>query len=117
MPVAPRALIDLGCGDGRLAGLVLGARPSLTSVVGLDISASMLQLAAERFAQEPKVTLRAGDLNEQLTAVGACDVVVSGFAIHHVTHRAQAHPVQRDRVRADPGRCVRQPRGRLVSYP
>jgi ubiquinone/menaquinone biosynthesis C-methylase UbiE len=79
-------VLDLGCGDGKLAAVVLESRPAVTEVVAIDRSAPMLDLARQRFADEPRVELVAHDLDERLPDLGSFDVVVSGFAIHHLTH-------------------------------
>jgi SAM-dependent methyltransferase len=44
----------------------------------------MLDAARERFVHEPRVEVREWDLRDPLTPLGSFDVVVSGFAIHHV---------------------------------
>jgi len=91
LPPAPSSVLDLGCGDGRLAGLVLAARPSVTSVVAVDRSEPMLAAARARFAGDARVFLSARDLAVPITALGSFDVIVSGFAIHHLEHdRKQA---------------------------
>jgi tRNA (cmo5U34)-methyltransferase len=91
LPPAPSSLLDLGCGDGRLAGLVLAARPSITTVVAVDRSEPMLAAARARFAGDARVSVSLRDLAEPIDALGSFDVVVSGFAIHHLEHeRKQA---------------------------
>ena len=45
LPDAPRSVLDLGCGDGRLAALVLEHRPSLERVAAVDSSPAMLEYA------------------------------------------------------------------------
>ena len=84
LPSGPRRVLDLGCGDGRLAALVLDARPSVAEVVGLDSSPPMLDLARQRFADDPRVDIQAGDLRDPIGRLGLFDLVVSGFAIHHL---------------------------------
>ena len=86
LPPAPRRVLDLGCGDGRLAALVIEARPSVEDVVAVDSSPPMLERARERFAGDGRVEVRAGDLREPLDVAEQFDVVVSGFAIHHLSH-------------------------------
>jgi tRNA (cmo5U34)-methyltransferase len=82
--------IDLGCGDGRLAALVRAVRPD-GEVVGLDNSPPMLELARQRFRDDPLVAIHEHDLGRSLPALGTFDVAVSGFAIHHLAHeRKQA---------------------------
>ena len=55
LPAAPERVADLGCGDGRLAALVLDARPSVTEVVAVDASPPMLDKARERFDGNARV--------------------------------------------------------------
>ena len=86
LPDQVKRVLDLGCGDGRLAAVVLEARPDATEAVGLDSSAPMLDLARERFGEDRRVALVEHDLEAPLPDLGAFDVVVSGFAIHHLAH-------------------------------
>jgi tRNA (cmo5U34)-methyltransferase len=84
LPPDPRRLLDLGCGDGRLAALALEARPSLTDVVALDRSPPMLDQARQRFGTDPRVTVGAWDMADSIASFGDFDVIVSGMAIHHL---------------------------------
>jgi SAM-dependent methyltransferase len=88
LPRTPETVLDLGCGDGRLAALVLEARSSVRQILAVDRSPTMLGRARERFRAEPRVTVRQWDLAEPIVPLGTFDVVVSGFAIHHLeSHR------------------------------
>ena len=84
LPGAPGRVADLGCGDGRLAALVLEHRPDVEEVVAVDRSAPMLTKARERFANDDRVRVIERDLDDDLTPLGEFDLVVSGFAIHHL---------------------------------
>lgn len=84
LPQAPERVLDLGCGDGRLTALVLENRPSVREAVAVDASPPMLARARERFASDPRVEVREHDLTQPLDGLGTADVIVSGFAIHHV---------------------------------
>ena len=44
LPATVERVLDLGCGDGRLAALVLDARPEAREAVALDSSPPMLAL-------------------------------------------------------------------------
>ncbi len=89
LPPTPTRLLDLGCGDGRLAALALEARPGITEVVAVDRSPAMLERAAARFHEDRRVEVLARDLAEPLRPLGTFDVVVSGFAIHHLEDEAK----------------------------
>ncbi|HEX3462365.1 MAG TPA: class I SAM-dependent methyltransferase [Acidimicrobiales bacterium] len=84
LPAEPASLLDLGCGDGRLIALALDARPGITRAVGMDRSEPMLKLAKERFTSDPRVSVVPGNLADSLEPLGRFDVIVSGFAIHHL---------------------------------
>jgi tRNA (cmo5U34)-methyltransferase len=86
LPETVQRVLDLGCGDGRVLALVLHARRELGDAVGLDNSPPMIELARERFREDARVTIREHDLRDSLPTLGAFDVVVSGFAIHHLSH-------------------------------
>ncbi|HEY6622778.1 MAG TPA: class I SAM-dependent methyltransferase, partial [Acidimicrobiales bacterium] len=84
LPPAPETLLDLGCGDGRLAALVLAARPAIERVLAVDVSDPMIPRAEVRFAADPRVTVRHWDLADSIEPLGSFDLIVSGFAIHHL---------------------------------
>jgi tRNA (cmo5U34)-methyltransferase len=84
LPAEPRSVLDLGCGDGRLGALVLESCPAIDRVVGVDLSPPMLARARERFDGDPRVDIRPFDLADSLEPLGSFDVIVSGFAIHHL---------------------------------
>jgi tRNA (cmo5U34)-methyltransferase len=84
LPPRPQRVLDLGCGDGRLAALVLDARPSIAEVVAIDVSPPMLERARDRFAGDPRVAVHERNLDDPLGPLGRFDTVVSGFAIHHL---------------------------------
>jgi SAM-dependent methyltransferase len=81
----PGRVLDLGCGDGRLGGLVLQAYPAST-VVCVDMSTAMLDAARARFGGDRRVTFVQARLDDALPVDGPFDAIVSSLAIHHVTH-------------------------------
>ena len=85
MPTAPRRILDLGSGGGRLLSLVKAARPH-ASFVALDFSPAMLEASAKRFAGDSSVKIVPHNLDHALPALGKFDAVVSSFAIHHLVH-------------------------------
>lgn len=85
LPTSVERMLDLGCGDGRLIDLVRSSRPDVEAI-GLDNSAPMLALARDRFGADDQVKVLEHDLSGEIPSLGAFDVIVSGFAIHHLTH-------------------------------
>jgi SAM-dependent methyltransferase len=83
----PRRVLDLGCGDGLLARAVLSAHPGAHAVL-LDHSPAMLDRARSAMAEfAGRCTILAGDLADPLDRTVPppdFDLVVSGFAIHHL---------------------------------
>jgi tRNA (cmo5U34)-methyltransferase len=79
----PGRVLDLGCGDGRLGAVVLDAYPE-SALTAVDMSPPMLRAAAERFGDDPRVSLVSGDLEGPLPFGGPFDAVISSLAIHHV---------------------------------
>ena len=85
VPAAPRRVLDLGSGGGRLLSLVRAARPG-ASFVALDFSPAMLQTLQKLFASESAIAVVAHDLENPLPPLGEFDAIVSSFAIHHLPH-------------------------------
>lgn len=85
LPAGVSRVLDLGSGDGRLLGLVKLARPNI-SAIALDFSSAMLERLRSRFANDKNVEVIEHDLQDPLPGMGQFDVVVSSFAIHHLTH-------------------------------
>ena len=91
MPADATRVLDLGCGDGRLLSLLLDHRDDVRDAVGIDNSPPMLGLARDRFESDERVRIVEHDLGRPIPSLGTVDVVVSGFAIHHLSHeRKQA---------------------------
>ena len=86
LPTSLRRMLDLGCGDGRLIDVVRAARPDAVEAVGLDNSAPMLDHARARFGGDGRVQVLEHDLAREIPALDRFDLIVSGFAIHHLAH-------------------------------
>ncbi len=88
-PRPPRRVLDLGAGDAILLATVLEAFPEATGTA-VDFSPLMLEQARARLApfgsraQTVEADLQTPAWKETVT--GPFDTVVSGFAIHHLTH-------------------------------
>lgn len=85
LPENPQRILDLGSGGGRLLSLVKAARPAAT-FVAVDFSPTMLSELETQFATEPRVSIVAHDLNDDLPDLGGFEAIVSSFAIHHLPH-------------------------------
>src|SRR5690606_38858459 len=70
LPEPCERVLDLGCGDGRLIELVVGARPEVAVAIGLDNSPPMIERARNRFADDPRVTIVDHDLGSPLPELG-----------------------------------------------
>lgn len=85
VPPSVKRVLDLGSGDGRLLDSVLRIRPQARGVA-LDFSPFMLEQLKQRFAANAAVDVVSHNLDEPLPPLGTFDLVVSSFAIHHLTH-------------------------------
>ncbi len=88
--VPVRHFLDVGCGDGFLGAVLLERFPDASGAF-VDFSEPMLEAARERFSSfGPRADVRHADLSTQewrsaLDGDAEFDVVISGFAIHHLT--------------------------------
>jgi cyclopropane fatty-acyl-phospholipid synthase-like methyltransferase len=86
IPPHPSRLLDLGSGDGRLLSRLVDACAPVEAVA-LDFSPMMLGRLRARFAAGGNISITVHDLEEALPQeLGIFDVIVSSFAIHHLTH-------------------------------
>ena len=85
VPRDVRRILDLGTGDGRLLALLKRDRPQ-AECVGLDFSPAMLAAVRKRFAGDTSVAIVTHNLDIPIPALGKFEAIVSGFAIHHLTH-------------------------------
>ena len=79
LPLDPKRVLDLGCGDGKVMAMIGG------SGVAVDFSPHMLEQARARFHADD-VEVVEHNLNAPLPDLGTFDLVVSAFAIHHCPH-------------------------------
>jgi ubiquinone/menaquinone biosynthesis C-methylase UbiE len=86
-PAKPQRALDLGCGNAILLETLLETFPEATGVA-VDFSPPMLDQARERLGRfGPRAALAEADLQNpswRQALVGAFDIIVSGFAIHHL---------------------------------
>lgn len=84
LPDRPHRVLDLGCGDGRLTRLVMAERTTIGEALAVDSSAPMLARARAALGRDHRVTVMRWDLARSIAPLGRFDLVVSGFAIHHL---------------------------------
>ena len=90
-----RAMLDLSCGDGILGRAIQQEHPKAHAWF-VDFSPPMLRAARAAHPDPERASFVQADLaqpawHEQLALPGPVDLVVSGFAIHHLPHeRKQA---------------------------
>lgn len=101
MPACETA-VDLGCGTGTvLARMLERAR----GVIGVDGSPRMLELARRRFEDNPRVSLRIGDLEHLPLRDGEAQFACINMVLHHLSHPREALP-EIGRVLAPEGRLI-----------
>ncbi|MDR2893610.1 MAG: metalloregulator ArsR/SmtB family transcription factor [Deltaproteobacteria bacterium] len=84
MPEACETAVDLGCGTGLMLEQLMRRAQN---VVGVDGSASMLELARRRFVEcAERVSLRIGDLEHLPLRDGEADFVCVNLVLHHLSH-------------------------------
>ena len=84
VPTSARTAIDVGCGDGLLARAMAGRG---LSVLGVDVSAGMIELARARSGKTPGLDYQLADIMSAGGTLGTFDVVVSVAMAHHVPLR------------------------------
>jgi tRNA (cmo5U34)-methyltransferase len=85
----PARIVDLGCGDGIVARTLLAAYPNAKAVL-VDHSEPMLERArAAMTTFADRCDIVHGDLAEPMSTYAGAelfDVIVSAYAIHHLSH-------------------------------
>lgn len=85
----PKTIMDLGCGNGFLAEVLLKTYPNSSAIL-LDHSEPMIEAARNHLSDyHNRCKIIHGDFSSSLTEFAepnSIDCIVSGFAIHHLTH-------------------------------
>lgn len=80
-PPAGLRVVDLGCGFGWFSRWA--AAEGAASVLGLDVSERMLEVAVRETA-DPRITYRRADLDAVELDAGAFDLAYSSLALHYL---------------------------------
>lgn len=85
-PKRADACVDLGAGTGFVA---MALAPLVSSVLAVDVSAAMVASLTERATEHGlhNVSAEVGDLREFRLPPASVDLVVSSYALHHLSHR------------------------------
>ena len=86
----PHRILDLGCGDGILGCFLSQIFPSADGTF-VDFSDEMLHAAQKKTENNSHARVVKADFStpqwlEVVTSFQPFDIIVSGFAIHHLTH-------------------------------
>ncbi|WP_117170081.1 class I SAM-dependent methyltransferase [Paraliobacillus sediminis] len=85
----PKKIIDLGCGNGFLAEILLKTYPDAHALL-LDHSEPMIQAATKHMSPySDRCDIIHADLSNSIkkfATPNSIDCIVSGFAIHHLPH-------------------------------
>lgn len=76
------AAADLGCGAGSLLPVLA---EKADTVIGVDHSTRMLEAARERFADNPGISLRIGELEHLPLRDGEVDCALMSMTLHHLS--------------------------------
>lgn len=120
-PADGKRYLDVGCGTGDLCVAILRTAPA-AFVTGMDLSAKMLALAADKTRQAgaaDRVQLCEGDVTSLAFGDAAYDGIISAFCIRNVADRPRGFREMR-RVLRPGGRAVilelTRPRSALVRF-
>lgn len=92
-----RSVLDVGCGNGRLAHFLAEHLPKPIVYHGVDLSADLLARARKSLATVDglSVTLEARDLVQNPPDSGTYDLVALMAVLHHIPARAQREALVR----------------------
>ncbi len=82
-----KRILDIGTGNGRLIKLIKSQLPSIEKVVAIDVSPVMIKAVKDNFSNDSTIEVIEHDLSNSLPEMGYFDAIVSGLAIHHLTHK------------------------------
>ncbi|MEU4194872.1 class I SAM-dependent methyltransferase [Kribbella sp. NPDC026611] len=84
---SPGKVLELGCGDGRVAASLLAAIPDVAGVTLVDASAAMIEAARARLPERyGGLTFVHSSIEDVEIRPGSYDLVYSFLAIHHLDH-------------------------------
>jgi ubiquinone/menaquinone biosynthesis C-methylase UbiE len=80
---SPRRVLDVGCGTGRLLRELARLAPRVEDLQGVDPAPSMVAVAAEASAGDPRIQVRQGFAEQLPFDDGSFDLLVSSTSFDH----------------------------------
>ena len=77
---APRRIVDLGCGTGRLAARLLRRWPG-AKLLGVDLADGMIDACRRRFTGDPRARFIVADAEDPVACAGPVDLVTTSCAV------------------------------------
>src|SRR5262245_43854045 len=81
VPASAVRALDVGCGGGEFAARLAACGPETT---GIDLSATMVEYARERYGAAAGLSFRAGDITRIELPPGSYDYISCLASIHHM---------------------------------
>jgi len=97
------SILDLGCGTGRNADLMLKYLGENGKITGIDLSAVMKIQFEKRFSGEKRVTFRQQRIDIPFDLVEKFDIVFISFVIHGFPHEVRSAVIENAKTHLKPG--------------
>ncbi len=97
------SIIDLGCGTGRNAGLMLPYLGESGKITGIDLSPIMGKQFVNRFKDEKRVSFLQERIDIPLHLDEKADIVFISFVIHGFPHEVRKAIIQNAKKHLKPG--------------
>lgn len=102
LPKKAAAVLELGCGTGRLTALLAAKYPG-ASITAVDAAAEMLEVARERLSGAGVGAVRVefvlSAFEEFNAADGTYDVIASNWSLHHIVDKPPFYARLRNMIR------------------
>lgn len=93
LPKNCRQLLEVGCGKGELCRRL---SPKVDSIVGIDISEKMIEIAKERTPEENGIVFQKVNYLDKILEENQYDCIVSVATLHHIDFEQFAAKVKRE---------------------
>jgi demethylmenaquinone methyltransferase/2-methoxy-6-polyprenyl-1,4-benzoquinol methylase len=97
------AILDLGCGTGRNAALMLKYLSDDGKITGVDLSPEMQTQFEERFAGDKRVVFQQQRIDIPFDLGESFDIVFISFVIHGFPHEVRSAVIENAKKHLNPG--------------